>query len=76
MVINRIALTWIAFASLTAICNAHPGHGSSHGGDSFLHYATSPIHILPVLVVALLLTGTAKLLRKGRQLSAARRTVG
>jgi hypothetical protein len=76
MAINRIALTWIAFASLPAIGNAHPGHGSNHGGDIFLHYATSPIHIVPILVAAFLLAGTAKLFRSARQLSAARRTAG
>jgi len=69
MVVNRIALTWIAFASLSAIGSAHPGHGSNQGGDSFLHYATSPLHVLPVLIAAILFAGIARLVHKGRQVT-------
>ena len=70
MVVNRIALTWFAFVSLSAIGSAHPGHGSHHDGNSFLHYATSPLHVLPVLVAAILFAGFAKLIHHGRQVSA------
>jgi len=71
MVVNRIALTWIAFVSLSAMGSAHPGHGSHQDGNSFLHYATTPLHVLPVLVAAILFAGIAKLIHRGRQVSEA-----
>ena len=59
MVVNRVVLTTIAFVSLTTIGSAHPGHGSNTSGDSFVHYATSSVHVLPVLFAAIVLAGIA-----------------
>lgn len=67
----RIALTLIAFASLPAIASAHPGHGNQPDGKSFLHFVTSPLHLLPVLVAAILFAGTAFLIRKSSRLKTA-----
>ena len=72
MVVHRIVLTWIAFVSLTTIGSAHPGHGSKTSGDSFIHYATSPVHVLPVLFAAILLAGVARIVCRCRQMPAAK----
>lgn len=69
MVVLRIALTWIAFASLSASGSAHPGHSSHQDGNSFLHYATSPLHVLPVVVAAILFAGMARMVHSRRQIS-------
>jgi hypothetical protein len=45
----RCIVTTIAVASLPGVAVAHPGHGKTNDGTSFLHYATSPLHWLPVL---------------------------
>ncbi len=66
MFISRIVLTLIALASLPVIGVAHPGHGNSGDGNSLLHYVTSPLHVLPVLVAAILLTGFLLLARRVR----------
>ncbi len=71
MSICRIALTLIAFASLPVIGSAHSGHGNHRDGNSMLHYVTSPLHLLPVLVAAILFAGTAFLIRKRSRLKTA-----
>ena len=72
MVVHRIVLTWIAFVSLTTIGTAHPGHGSNSSGDSFIHYATSPVHFLPVVFAAILLAGIGRVVCRCRQTPAAK----
>lgn len=64
MFTSRIVLTLIALASLPALGVAHPGHGDSRDGNSFLHYVTSPLHLLPVLVAAIFLAGLLLLVRR------------
>ena len=66
MFTSRIVLTLLALASLPVIGVAHPGHGNSGDGNSLLHYVTSPLHVLPVLVAAILLTGFSLLVRRVR----------
>ena len=66
MFTNRIVLTLIALASLPAFAVAHPGHGNSRDGNSLLHYVTSPLHVIPVLVAAILLTGLSLFARRVR----------
>ena len=66
MFTSRIVLTLIALASLPVIGVAHPGHGDSGDGNSLLHYVTSPLHVLPVLVAAILLAGFSLLVRRVR----------
>jgi len=67
----RIALTLIAFASLPAIGSAHPGHGNHRDANGLLHYVTSPLHVLPVLVAAIVFAGIAFLIRKSSRLNTA-----
>ena len=69
MFASRILLTLIALTSLTAIGAAHSGHGDSQDGNSLLHYLTSPIHLLPVLVAAILLASLSLLVRRSKRLS-------
>ena len=72
MFASRIVLTLIALTSLTAIGVAHPGHGDSQDGNSLLHYVTSPIHLLPVLIAGIFFAGFAMIVRRSRRLSAVR----
>lgn len=67
MFTSRIVLTLIALASLPAIGVAHPGHGDSQGGgNSLLHYVTSPLHVLPVLLAAICLIVFSLFVRRVR----------
>ena len=66
MFASRILLTLIALTLLTAIGAAHSGHGDSQDGNSLLHYVTSPMHLLPVLVAAILLAGLTMLVRRSK----------
>lgn len=43
-------LVFILFSLNSAVLMAHPGHGN-HSGHSLLHYLTSPMHILPIMLV-------------------------
>ncbi len=52
MSMSRFAMPLLFFASLPGVAAAHPGHGNHRDGNSFLHYATSPIHLLPLLAAA------------------------
>lgn len=72
MFASRIVLTLIALASLNAIGEAHSGHGDSKDGNSVLHYVTSPMHLLPVLIAAILIAGALMFVRRSRRLSAFR----
>ena len=72
MFASRIVLTLIALTSLPTIGAAHSGHGDSQDGNSLLHYVTSPIHLLPVLIAAIFFAGFAMIVRRSRRLSAVR----
>ncbi len=52
MSMSRVAMPLFFFATLTGVATAHPGHGNHRDGNSLFHYATSPIHLLPLLAVA------------------------
>ncbi len=69
MFASRIVLTLIGLASLPAIGVAHAGHGDSQDGNSLMHYVTSPLHLLPVLVAAILLAGLSLLVPRSKRLS-------
>lgn len=45
----KTVLALTALLPLTAI--AHDGHGSSHA-HSLMHYLTEPLHVIPVVIVA------------------------
>ena len=72
MFASRIVLTLVALASLTAIGVAHSGHGDSQDGNSLLHYVTSPMHLLPVLIAAIFIVGVSMFVRRSRRLTAVR----
>ena len=72
MFASRIVLTLIALTSLPKFGVAHYGHGDSQDGNSLLHYVTSPIHLLPVLIAGIFLAGFAMIVRRSRRLSAVR----
>jgi len=57
MSINRFVAISLAMAiTCPGIASAHPGHGQTGDGNSLLHYATSPLHILPVFGAAILIS--------------------
>jgi hypothetical protein len=40
---------------MAAAAAAHPGHGLAGGSQSWLHYASDPFHVAPLVLVALAL---------------------
>jgi len=41
--------------SVASAAAAHPGHGLAGGSESWLHYATDPLHVAPFVLAALAL---------------------
>ena len=63
MSISRVAVPLFFFASLPGIVYGHAGHGNDRDGNSFLHYAMSPLHLLAFLIAAVLITSIALFFR-------------
>lgn len=61
MLFSRIMIALIAVVACPCVLNAHPGHGTDNG-NSIRHFATSPLHMLPVFGVAVLFTVLSLLL--------------
>ena len=70
---HRFALACL-LASFSSAVSAHPGHGvtSSAADQSFWHYASEPVHVLPLVAVVTLTVVAARLLgrRLGKKVSA------
>ena len=45
---------------------AHPGHGLEGGSESWLHYATEPLHVGPIALVAVALVVARRRRRPAR----------
>ena len=54
MTFTRFALFVLAFALSPKWSLAHPGHGTPESDASVIHYVSSPMHLLPILLVALI----------------------
>lgn len=53
----RLFLATLTMMSSPAISFAHPGHGDPKTDTTVVHYILSPMHLLPILLVAAIAGG-------------------
>jgi len=70
MSLQRFSLSICAFAMLSRVVHAHAGHGDPSDSTGIVHYLTSPMHALPLLVAAVVATAIAFVVMRNRRLSA------